>query len=148
MSNQNINVLLYTRKIHNSNTKNCANSVISLEPFSNIVFSKEAIIWIVQNYFSDKGLTQLRRYYIVNFTITNKKTALVVKAFKRVIDQFQSQGSVQDGRTNNKRPTLAGVDNNRIKNHFLNNLKASNIKLSAVLNTSKSCTQVKLKKRY
>ena len=68
--------------VYNSNTKNCANSVISLEPFSNIVFSKEAIIWIVQNYFSDKKFTQLRRYYIVNFTITNKKTALVVKAFK------------------------------------------------------------------
>ena len=80
-----MNVLLYTMKIHNSNTKKCANSVISFEPYSNMVFSKEAKIWIVQNYSSDKGLTQLRRDYIVNFTINNKKTVPLVKAFKRVI---------------------------------------------------------------
>ena len=121
-------------KIHNSNTIKCANSVISFEPYSNMVFSKEAKIWIVQNYSSDKGLTQLRRDYIVNFTITNKKTVPVVKAFKRVIDQFQSQGSVQDGRINNKRPTLADGDINRIKNHFSNNPKASIRKASADLN--------------
>jgi len=50
-----------------------------------MVFSKEAKIWIVLNYSSDKGLTQLCRDYIVNSTITNKKTVPVVKAFKRVI---------------------------------------------------------------
>ena len=111
-----------------------------------MVFSKEAKIWIVQNYSSDKGLTQLRRDYIVNFTIIKKKTVSVVKAFKRVIDQFQSQGSVQDGRINNKRPTLADGDINRIKNHFSNNPNTSTRKASADLNISKSCIQVKLKK--
>ena len=66
LSNQNMNFLLYTIKIHNSNTKKCANSVIKFEPYSNIVFSKEVQICIVQNYSSKKGLTQLRRDYIVN----------------------------------------------------------------------------------
>ena len=60
--------------MHNSNTKKCANSFISFEPYFNMVFSKEAKIWIVQNYSSDKELTQLRRDYIINFTITKKKT--------------------------------------------------------------------------
>ena len=50
-------------KYHNFNPKKCANSVISFEPYSNVVFSKEPKIWIVQNYSSDKGLTQLRRDY-------------------------------------------------------------------------------------
>ena len=36
-----MNVLLYTIKIHNSNTKKCANSVISFEPYSKMVFSEE-----------------------------------------------------------------------------------------------------------
>ena len=76
---------LYKIKIHNSETKKCANSVISFEPYSNMAFSKEAKIWNVQNYFSDKGLTQLRRNYIVNCTTTNKKTVPVLKACKRVI---------------------------------------------------------------
>ena len=70
---------LYKIKFHNSKTKKCANSVISFEPYSNMAFSKEAKIWNVQNYFSDKGLTQLRRDYIFNFTITNKQTVPVVK---------------------------------------------------------------------
>ena len=70
---------LYKIKFHNSKTKKWANSVISFEPYSNIAFSKEAKIWNVQNYFSDKGLTQLLRDYIFNFTITNKKTVPVVK---------------------------------------------------------------------
>ena len=43
-----------------------------------MVFSIEAKIWIVQNFSSDKGLTQLRRDCIVNFTMTNKKTVPVV----------------------------------------------------------------------
>ena len=63
VSNQNMNVLLYTMKYHNFNTKKFANSVISFEPYSNVVFSKEPKIWIVQNYSSDKWLTQLRRDY-------------------------------------------------------------------------------------
>ena len=65
-------------KIHNSNNRICANSVISFESHSNMVFSKEANIWIVQTYSSYKGLTQLRRDNIVNFNITNKKTVPVV----------------------------------------------------------------------
>ena len=45
------------------------------------IFQEEAKIRIVQNYSSDKGLTQLRRnqYYIVNFTTTNKKFVPVVQ---------------------------------------------------------------------
>ena len=62
---------LYKLKIHNSNTKKCANLVILFEPSSNMVFSKEAKIWNVQNYSSDKGLTQLRNDYIFNFTKFN-----------------------------------------------------------------------------
>ena len=42
-------------------------------------------IWIVQNYYSDEGWTQFRRVFIVNFTITDKKTVHLVKALKRVI---------------------------------------------------------------
>ena len=61
-----------------------------------MVFSKEAKIWIVQNYSSDKGLTQLRRDYIVNFTITNKKTVPLVKAFKRVIVENFAKGISRD----------------------------------------------------
>ena len=45
---------------------------------------------------SDKGLTQLCRDYIVNFTITNKKTAPVVKAFKRVIVENFAKGISRD----------------------------------------------------
>ena len=93
-----MNFLLYTIKIHNSNTKKCANSVISFEPYSNIVFSKEVQIWIVQNYSSDKGLTQLRRDYIVNFTITNKKIVPVVEVFKRVIAENFAKGISRDTR--------------------------------------------------
>ena len=80
-----MNFLLYTMKIHNSNAKKGANSVISFEPYSNMLFSKKTKIWIVQNYSSYKGLTQLRRNYIVNCTTTNKKTVPVLKACKRVI---------------------------------------------------------------
>ena len=87
-----MNVLLYTMKIHNSNSKNCANSVISFEPYSNMVFSEEAKIWIVQNYSSDKGLT----HHIVNFTMTNKKAVTVVKAFKRVIVENFAKGISRD----------------------------------------------------
>ena len=57
--------------MHNSNTKK--NAQIHLFHL-NMVFSKEAKIWIVQNYSSDKELTQLRRDYIINFTITKNKT--------------------------------------------------------------------------
>ena len=64
-----------------------------------MVFSKEAKIWIVQNYSSDKGLTQLRRDYIVNFTITNKKTVPLVKAFKRVIVEIFAKGISRDTRS-------------------------------------------------
>ena len=96
--NQNMNFLLYTIKIHNSNTKKCANSVIKFEPYSNMVFSKEVQIWIVQNYSSDKGLTQLCRDYIVNFTITNKKIVSVVKVFKRVIVENFAKGISRDTR--------------------------------------------------
>ena len=91
-----MNVLLCTMKSHNSNIKKCANSVISFEPYSNMVFSKEAKIWIVQNYSSYKELTQLRRDYIVNFTMTNKKTVPGVKAFKRVIVENFAKGILQD----------------------------------------------------
>jgi len=56
-------------------------------------------------------------------SLTNKKTVAVVKAFKRVTDQFSSHGSVQDGKTNKKRSTLADWDINRIKNHLSNNPK-------------------------
>ena len=79
-------------KIHNSNTKKFANSVISFEPNANMLFSKEAKIWIVQNYSSDKGLTQLCWNYIVNCTSSNKKTVPVVKAFKKVIVENVAKG--------------------------------------------------------
>ena len=39
-----MNVLLNTIQIHDSNTKKCANSVISFEPYSNMVFSEEVKI--------------------------------------------------------------------------------------------------------
>ena len=42
-----MNVLLYTMKIHNSNAKKSANSVISFEPYSNMLFSKIPKIQIV-----------------------------------------------------------------------------------------------------
>ena len=61
-----------------------------------MVFSKEAKIWIVQNYSSDKGLTQLRRDYIVNFTITNKKIVPLVKAFKIMIVENFAKGISRD----------------------------------------------------
>ena len=61
-----------------------------------MVFSKEDNIWNVQNYFSDKGLTQLRRDCIVNFTMTNKKTVPVVKAFERVIVENFAKGISRD----------------------------------------------------
>ena len=63
-----------------------------------MVFSKEAKIWIVQNYSSDKGLTQLRRDCIVNFTMTNKKIVSVVKVFKRVIVENFAKGISRDTR--------------------------------------------------
>ena len=63
-----------------------------------MAFSKENKIWIVQNYSSDKGLTQIRRDYIVKFTITNKKTVLVVKAFTRVIAENFAKGISRDTR--------------------------------------------------
>jgi len=44
------------------------------------------------NYSSDKGLTQLCRDYIFNFTITNKKTVPVVKAFKGGIVENVAKG--------------------------------------------------------
>ena len=66
-------------KMHNSKTKKCANSIISFEPYFNMVFSAEAKIWIVKDYSSDKGLTQLRKDYIVNFTTTKNKTVTVSK---------------------------------------------------------------------
>ena len=47
------NRFLYTMKIHNLK---CANSGISFEQYSNMMFSKEVKIWIVQNYSSEKGL--------------------------------------------------------------------------------------------
>ena len=61
-----------------------------------MLFSKEAKIWIVQNYSSDKGLTQLCWNYIVNCTSSNKKTVPVVKAFKKVIVENVANGYSAD----------------------------------------------------
>ena len=51
-------------KIHILNTKKCANLVIHLSHIP-IWCLSEAKIWIVQNYSSDKGLTQLCGVFIV-----------------------------------------------------------------------------------
>ena len=49
----------------------CKFSYFILAIFQYGVFYKEAKIWNVQNYSSDKGLTQLRNDYIFNFTKFN-----------------------------------------------------------------------------
>ena len=51
-------------KIHNSNTKNAQIQLFHRRYIPIMVFSKEAKIWIVQNYSSDKGLTLLRMDYL------------------------------------------------------------------------------------
>ena len=84
-----MNVLFYRRKIHNSNTKICANSIISFEPYSYMLFSKEArTIVLTKDY--------LLWDYIVNFTSTNMNTVPVVKAFKWVIDEKFANGISRD----------------------------------------------------
>ena len=112
-----------------------------------MVFSKAAKIWIVQNHLRIPGLTQLRRDYIAFFGITNKKSVPGVCAFKRVIEKFQTYGSVNDERTNNKRPnSLGDGDVQKIQNYFFENPKSSTRKASSNLKISKSSIHRTLKK--
>ena len=67
-------------KYHKSITKKCANSVILFEPYSNMVFSKEAKIWNVP----------------------------VVKVFKRVFDQFSILFKMKEP-IKNDQPWLMGI---------------------------------------
>ena len=47
---------------------------------------------------------------------------------KKNSKEFESRGSVQDGRTANHRPSLSGDNVDKIKNHFEVNPKSSNPK--------------------
>jgi len=93
------------------------------------------------------GLTKLRRDHIAFFGITNKKSVPGVCAFKRVIKKFQTYGSVDDERTNNKRPNSVGDGNVRkIQNYLFENPKSSTRKASSNLKISKSSIHKTLKK--
>ena len=108
-----------------------------------MVFSQAAQIWIIQNYSPTKGLTQLRRGFIVYQRLTNRRTVPHERSFKRVIEKFQDKGLIKDER--DKWPFLGDGDVTRIKLHSESNPKASVTKACVYLNISKSSIQRKLK---
>ena len=75
-----MNVLLNTIQIHDSNTKKCANSVISFEPYSNMVFSEEVKI----TKFADFLVLELWIFIVYNKTCTSS----LLKFFNR-LEKFQ-----------------------------------------------------------
>ena len=110
-----------------------------------MVLSIQQKIWLVQNFNTTRGFTQLRRDFIRHFNISNKKNVPSRSSLRKVVQKFSATGSVGDARTKNQRPNIDQEKVTLIKNHFEENPKTSLRRASYDLHIPKSSIHKTLK---